>query len=135
MSTAEKKDWIDLKKVNDESSFQEVFRALEITGLVFDGVEHEFKGNCPLHDKEQKDKKRFWASDERGLWKCYECFPKGGNVLEFVKLFKGVKPMEAAEWLMGLKKDLVREQPEEIALSLVSSLEKVKMLLEVRKQS
>lgn len=55
--------------------------------------------------------------------------------MEFVKLFKGVKPMEAAEWLMGLKKDPVREQLEEIALSLVSSLEKVKMLLEVRKQS
>lgn len=48
--------------------------------------------------------------------------------MEFVKLFKGVKPMEAAEWLMGLKKDLVREQLEEIALSLVSSLEKAKML-------
>lgn len=59
MSIAEKKDWIDLKKVNDESSFQDVFRALEITSLVFDGVENKFKGNCPLHDKEQKDKKRF----------------------------------------------------------------------------
>jgi hypothetical protein len=39
------------------------------------------------------------------------------------------------EWLLGLKKDPVREQLEEIALSLVSSLEKVKTLLEVRKQS
>ena len=38
------------------------------------------------------------------------------------------------EWLLGLKKDPVREQREETALSLVSSLEKVKTLLEVRKQ-
>lgn len=62
-------------------------------------------------------------------------FSKGRKRLGIREAVKGVKPMEAAEWLMGLKKDPVREQLEEIALSLVSSLEKVKMLLEVRKQS
>jgi hypothetical protein len=81
-----KKEWIDPKQVNDQFTFKEIFEALGITEVTFNAQTDVWGGNCPLHDKEKKNK-RVWASDEKGAWRCYKCKPEG-NVLEFVKLYK-----------------------------------------------
>jgi hypothetical protein len=67
---------------------------------------NEWKGKCPigtLHGKEDT----FSINDKTGLFVCYARRKdhKGGNVLEFVRLVKGVQVRDAALWLVGLQSE------------------------------
>lgn len=86
-------------KLNEEATFAMVFEGLKIEGLIQAGV--EWKGFCCVCDKEQKGKKRFWASEEKKQFRCYSC-QKNGNILQFVKDATGQTTADAAMILASI---------------------------------
>ena len=84
-----KSEWIDPKQVNDQFTFKEIFEALGITEVTFN-AQRCLGWELPFARQREERQKRFWASDEKAAWRCYKSKAEG-NVLEFVKFYKGIK--------------------------------------------
>jgi hypothetical protein len=60
-------------------------------------VGDEIRGKCPLCGGERC----FSANPVKGKYNCFRC-KKGGDVIDFVRLYRKVEPKQAAEWLVSL---------------------------------
>lgn len=52
-------------------------------------------GICPFH---KGNIPTFYVSPEKGIYKCFSC-GKGGDVVSFLKVYKGFSYLEAIQWL------------------------------------
>ncbi|HZM22088.1 MAG TPA: CHC2 zinc finger domain-containing protein [Anaerolineales bacterium] len=60
-------------------------------------VGDEIRGMCPLC----RGERCFSANPVKGKYNCFRC-KKGGDVIDFVRLYQKVEAKQAAEWLVSL---------------------------------
>ena len=71
----------------------------------------EMRGMCPLC----RGERCFSANPVKGKYNCFRC-KTGGDVVDFMRLYRKVEPKEAAEWLVSLLppvQDEIEQQTEE----------------------
>lgn len=102
MAEGKPEGWVDFPKAK-AVPFDAVLEGLGLlAGLRREG--DKWKGLCPFH----KGEKESFAVGPDGWFKCFGCKKQGGNVLEFVRLYKQVSSKEAAQWLVDLSERLER---------------------------
>lgn len=76
-------------------TMREVLERLDLSGLTRIGREHV--GPCPACGGDD----RFSVNDTKGVWRCRQCAPKGGDALALVQLALATDFLGAVEWLEG----------------------------------
>lgn len=99
------KDWIDWDEIRKAVGILLVLEVLHIEVHENARKPGEWRGKCPLpiHPNSMDDS----FSTDGSHWRCFGC-GDGGDVIELVKLVKGITKKAAAQWL---KAEIVNGTP------------------------